>query len=105
MSIKTQIEQHLQTLQPKWLEVINESHQHNVPEGSETHFKITVVSEQFTGVNLVQRHRMIYTLLQEEMAREVHALALHTYSPEEWPTSSATASPKCLGGKQRETRN
>ena len=38
-----------QQFEPNFLEVINESHQHNVPEGSESHFKVVIVSQQFIG--------------------------------------------------------
>lgn len=39
---------------PKVLQIVNESYMHNVPEGSETHFKVVVVSDQFEGVPLIQ---------------------------------------------------
>ena len=49
MKIKNLIETKLQSLQPQFLEVINESHMHNVATGSESHFKVTIVSDQFNG--------------------------------------------------------
>lgn len=49
MTIKNVIETKLQVLQPQFLEVINESHKHNVPVGSESHFKVTIVSSEFNG--------------------------------------------------------
>lgn len=86
-------------LSPVHLEVVNESHQHNVPPGSESHFKVVLVSDAFTGKRQVQRHQMIYGVLAQELSGGVHALALHTYSPDEWsgPTS-VPDSPRCLGG-------
>lgn len=45
-------------------EVINESHMHSVPKGAETHFKVVVVSDQFDGLSLLQRHREVNTVLQ-----------------------------------------
>jgi len=89
-------------LSPHHLEVINESHKHNVPPGSESHFKIVVASKQFEGQGLVQRHRGVYALLNDEMSRKlVHALALHTYTPAEWDAQvSPKASPPCAGGEK-----
>lgn len=84
-------------LQPLHLEVINESHMHNVPPGSETHFKVVVVSEAFAGKRLVQRHQLVYAIVAEELRGGVHALALHTHLPAEWQ-GQAPASPACLGG-------
>ena len=90
-------------LAPVHLEVINESHRHNVPAGSESHFKIIVASASFESLGLLQRHRQVYALLNDEMSRKlVHALALHTYTPAEWEKDSAAkASPPCLGGEKK----
>lgn len=99
-TIYRQIESKLKAeLQPTYLEVINESHQHRVAPGSETHFKIVVVSEQFGAKNAVARHRIIYRLLQEEMQNGLHALALHTYTSQEWSQlqGSVPDSPPCAG--------
>lgn len=84
---------------PQHLEVVNESHQHNVAPGSESHFKVTLVSSAFVGRRQVQRHQAVYGVLAEELSGGVHALALHTYAPEEWQgPKSVPASPECLGG-------
>lgn len=86
---------------PIHLEVTNESHKHNVPPGSESHFKVVLVSAEFVGKRQVQRHQAIYATLAEELAGGVHALALHTYSPEEWLADQAVPeSPQCLGGSK-----
>jgi BolA protein len=101
MSIQSDIEAKLQQeLQPVHLEVVNESSNHNVPPGSESHFKVTVVSEIFAGKLPVARHRRVNQVLAEELANKIHALALHTYTPEEWAETSGQApvSPPCLGG-------
>lgn len=84
--------------------VENESHMHSVPPNSETHFKVTVVSSSFAGKNRVRRHQAIYSILQDELNNGVHALALHTYSPEEWEHRSGDAptSPNCMGGSKHE---
>lgn len=100
MSIKNSIETKLQSLQPQFLEVVNESHQHNVPAGSESHFKVTIVSDAFQGKMLVARHRMVNQILADELAQSIHALVLHTMTMEEWFEKSGTRndSPPCLGG-------
>jgi len=89
-------------LQPEFLQVVNESHMHSVPENSETHFKVVVVSDCFSGKRLVQRHQKIYGVLAAWMQNGIHALALHTYTPTEWATSSAApTSPNCMGGSKK----
>ena len=81
----------------------NESHMHNVPAGSESHFRLVVVSDEFESLNLVARHRTINKLLREELAGPVHALALHTFTTDEWRArgESAQQSPDCMGGANR----
>lgn len=82
------------------LEVINESDRHNVPPGSESHFKLVLVADAFEGVGLLARHRLINTLLAAELAGPVHALTLHAYTRAEWEArmGKAPMSPPCLGG-------
>jgi BolA protein len=101
MQIQQQIEERLrETFAPLHLEVENESHMHNVPEGSESHFRVVLVSDQFEGKPLLQRHRAVNGILAEQLTGGVHALALHTMTPEEWFAKGGTAptSPPCLGG-------
>lgn len=83
---------------PLHLEVVNESYMHAVPADSETHFKVTLVSPAFAGLRQVQRHQAVYRELAQELAGPVHALALHTFNPDEWQTAAVPASPHCLGG-------
>lgn len=84
---------------PLHLEVVNESHMHNVPPGSESHFKVTLVSDRFEGQMLIKRHRAVNQALGDIMD-SIHALALHTMTPEEWFAKGGQApeSPPCLGG-------
>lgn len=74
-------------LAPSLLKVVDESEKHKghggYREGGETHFHVTVVSDQFDGKSRVDRQRMVYALLAEEMADRVHALALTTKAPGE----------------------
>jgi len=84
------------------LEVINESHKHNVPEGAESHFKVVIVSSAFEGKKLVARHRLLNGILAKILSTHIHALALHTITKEEWSISQeAPGSPPCLGGGAR----
>ncbi|WP_041522607.1 BolA family protein [Gilvimarinus agarilyticus] len=84
---------------PEHLAVVNESHMHSVPPNSETHFKVTLVSEALTGKRQVQRHQLVYGALAEQLQGPVHALALHTFSPDEWAREQQVPdSPHCLGG-------
>jgi len=88
-------------LSPEHLEVINESHMHNVPEGSESHFKVVIVSDEFKDKMLVARHRMVNKVLEEELKGSIHALALHTMTMEEWfEKGKAAESPPCEGGSK-----
>jgi BolA protein len=99
MSIQAVIEEKLQALEPTHVAVENESHRHAVPANSETHFKVTVVSEHFQGLMPVKRHQRLYALLADELAGPVHALALHLYTPQEWAARNETRpdSPNCRG--------
>ncbi|OUS29425.1 BolA family transcriptional regulator [Gammaproteobacteria bacterium 45_16_T64] len=108
MEVQSAIENKLQSaFELNHLTVENESHMHNVPANSETHFKVVAVSTAFDGKRAVARHQMIYKVLAEEVEGPVHALAIHTYTPEEWQTSeaSAPASPTCKGGTHHDPLN
>ncbi len=74
-------------LSPTRLDIEDQSDRHighggAHPEG-ETHFHVTVVAEAFAGKSRVERQRMVYALLQDEMAERVHSLALTTLTPQE----------------------
>jgi len=78
MTMQQRIESTLALLQPEHLQVLDESHMHS--RGSQTHYKAVVVSE---------------------LMGEFHALALHTYTPQEWAEiDGAPASPTCAGGSK-----
>lgn len=100
MTMREQILQALDALQPGHLEVLDESHMHS--RGQQTHFKAIIVSSLFAGLNAVKRHQKVYASLGELMG-QFHALALHTYTPEEWAAQGvAPASPTCKGGSQHD---
>lgn len=94
------IEQKLESaLSPSHIQVINESSGHNVPEGSESHFKVILVTQAFEGLRQIQRQQKVYQLLADELAGSVHALTMQTLTPSEWQAdASITPSPQCLGG-------
>lgn len=87
---------------PSVLEVINESHGHNVPAGSESHFKVVVVSDKFDGQRSLQRHRSVNEVLQAELAGQIHALSIVAYTPAQWADKGGAtpASPPCRGGSK-----
>ena len=87
---------------PQQLQVINESHMHSVPPGSESHFKVLVVSAAFAGQNRVARHRAVNKAVAEELASAVHAFSMDALTPEEWQArgGTMTPSPVCGGGSK-----
>lgn len=85
MCIQNIIEDKLnQELKPYYLEVVNESHLHNVTPGTESHFKLIVVSQTFDGMRLLARHRVINQLLKQELKNHIDAVFMHTYTKSEW---------------------
>ncbi|XP_065652625.1 bolA-like protein 1 isoform X2 [Hydra vulgaris] len=91
-----------EALKPSYLDVINESFMHNVPKDAETHFKVVVVSKEFDGKPLIQRHRFINDLLKQELLAGVHALSIQAKTPEQWAQNcNVSLSPPCLGGSKK----
>lgn len=86
--IKDRIIQKLQlSFNPQMLEVIDESERHRGHAGyneqGESHFEVRIVADSFEGKSRVERHRMIYTTLQAELAERVHALSIKAFTPAE----------------------
>ena len=103
VTIHERIEQKLTSaLEPAHLDVENESRMHSVPPGSETHFKVMVVSGAFEGMGLVDRHRRVHEILRDELKGGVHALTIRAKTPAEWEREEPGAfrSPPCLGGSK-----
>ena len=106
MTVQNQIESKLtEGFELLHLEVLNESDGHNVPPGSESHFKVVLVSPEFESLRLLARHRRVNEVLADELAGSVHALAIHTYTDAEWRQRFAETpmSPPCLGGSKEDT--
>tara|TARA_B100000678_G_scaffold58348_1_gene47073 strand:- start:706 stop:1020 length:315 start_codon:yes stop_codon:yes gene_type:complete len=100
VNVQQQIESKLSSLEPLHLEVVNESDNHNVPDGSQSHFKVVIVTEQFNDAGRVARHRMVNRILEDELRGPIHALAIHAYTRTDWEErfGKAPMSPPCLGG-------
>ncbi|KAI0728149.1 bola-like protein-domain-containing protein [Fomitopsis betulina] len=96
--VATSIRDKLSALQPSELNITNDSwqHRHHAPMraqgggSGETHFSIQVVSEQFRGKTTMQRHRLIYSMLSDELSQGLHALSLKTKTPEEVQSQAAS---------------
>jgi BolA family transcriptional regulator, general stress-responsive regulator len=92
-------------LKPEHLELRDDSGQHSVPKGSESHWALLIVSGAFEGLSRVARHRAVYQAVANEMAAGMHALKLETFTPAEWSARGASAAaeaPPCLGGSKRD---
>ena len=53
-------------------------------DGDGLHFTAIIVSNEFTGKRLVQRHQLVYAALGDRMREEIHALSMHTLTPDEF---------------------
>mmetsp|Transcript_63391 Transcript_63391/g.72632 ORF Transcript_63391/g.72632 Transcript_63391/m.72632 type:complete len:128 (+) Transcript_63391:167-550(+) len=103
ISIKDKLET---KFQPSHLEILNESHKHSVPKNSETHFKVVVITDQFEGKKLIERHRAVQECLKEELESGVHALSIVAKTSQQWENSNVvTPSPNCLGGSKHDSKN
>lgn len=92
MSVKETMRAKLETgLQPISLDVIDDSAKHaghilhpgGVEPKGETHFTVKVVSEAFAGKSRIERHRMVNAILADDLAADVHALAIQAKAPGE----------------------
>ena len=77
------------------LKLSYESFMHNVPEGSESHFKIVIVSQDFLNLTMIQRHKLVYKKLDNLMT-EIHALSIHAFDENEFKLNPIILdSPEC----------
>jgi len=60
----------------------------DVQTDGQGHYEATVISTLFAGKRSLQRHQMVYATLGTRVGREIHALALKTFTPEEWQNGS-----------------
>lgn len=76
----------LAALEPETVDILDESGKHVGHEGAKGgggHYQLVIVSPRFEGANRMARHRMIYEALGPMMQREIHALAIQAYAPNE----------------------
>jgi BolA protein len=72
---------------PRHLEVIDESHLHAGHAGAKSgagHYRALIVSAKFSGISRIERQRLVYAALADEMGPEIHALSMTTLAPDEW---------------------
>jgi BolA protein len=109
MSMQERIENKLlEHLAPERMRLANESYQHNFPKGSETHWNLIIVSERFEALSLVDRQRLVYKALGDELRAGIHALTMKTLSPKEWDDAGGEVTnpaPRCLGGSKASSSN
>jgi BolA protein len=75
------------------LEIMDESWKHAGHAGAASgggHFILLVVSDRFEGVSLLDRNRLVFGILKDEMKGEIHALAIKAMTPEEWKRRTAS---------------
>lgn len=100
--MSARIEGKLQSLAPLHMVLLNESHQHSGP-GAETHWNLVIVSQDFVGKRLLQRHRTVYGVLGDELRGGIHALTMKTLTPTEFAAQGGevdNVSPPCGGGSK-----
>ena len=76
------------------VEVIDESHLHAGHAGAQGgagHFRATIVSDRFEGLNRVKAQRLVYEALDDEMGAEIHAFAMKTLTPTQWKAEGQAA--------------
>ena len=85
MSTIERIQRQLASLAPENLDIVDESSKHAGHEGAKGggHYQMTIVSSQFRGKSTMGRHRMVYAALSGMMHKEIHALSIKAYTPEE----------------------
>eukprot|EP01017_Pseudomicrothorax_dubius_P036824 TRINITY_DN5314_c0_g2_i2.p1 TRINITY_DN5314_c0_g2~~TRINITY_DN5314_c0_g2_i2.p1 ORF type:complete len:114 (+),score=5.18 TRINITY_DN5314_c0_g2_i2:41-382(+) len=89
-------------LRASHIDIMDESHKHRAGKGAESHFKVLVVSKEFDGQSPVERHRVVTSLLSEELSGGLHALSIVARTPEEWqPDAKLDPSPACRGGEKK----
>ncbi|SCY64001.1 transcriptional regulator, BolA protein family [Nitrosospira sp. Nl5] len=80
------IRQKLAVLDPEQVEIVDQSARHAGHEGAKGgggHYILTIVSRKFCGKSTLVRHRLVYALLNEMMHKDIHALSVKAYTPEE----------------------
>jgi BolA protein len=89
------------SLKPVFIDVIDESHMHNVARGAQSHFKVILVANTFEGTPRIERHRCVDRALGD-LRPLIHALSLKLYTTTEWERRDrqTSDSPLCRGGER-----
>ena len=87
MKVANEIRARLASLEPKRLDLVDDSARHvghagARPEG-ESHFRLLIVADAFTGYSRIERQRMVYRALGDLLETDVHALSITALSPVE----------------------
>ncbi len=86
MDLAETIRERLAALDPQSMDLLDESGEHAGHAGAKaggSHFRLTIVSPRFSGKDKITRHRMVYEVLGPLMHREIHALAIRAFAPDE----------------------
>ena len=86
MNLAAAIHERLSALEPQSIDLLDESGKHAGHAGAKaggSHFRLTIVSARFAGHGKLARHRMVYAALGPLMKREIHALAIQAFAPDE----------------------
>ena len=66
------------------LDIIDVTHKHSKhPQSNGFHIKLEIISKDFEGMNLVERHRLIYNVLDSMIKKEIHAISINAKTPKE----------------------
>ena len=87
MNVEHAIRERLAVLEPVTLELHDESAEHAGHAGAASgggHWQLTIVSDAFRGMSPVARHRMVYEALGDLMKRDIHALKIEAFAPEQF---------------------
>jgi len=86
VSLAATIRERLAALDPQSMDLLDESGKHaghaDAKAGG-SHFRLTIVSPRFSGKDQITRHRMVYEVLGPLMQRDIHALAIRAFAPDE----------------------
>lgn len=86
--MKERLERRLtEALSPSYVEVNDDSAAHvghaGALPGGETHFTVVVVSKSFENKSKLERHRMVYKIINDEFSSSLHALVINPLTPAE----------------------
>jgi BolA protein len=87
MSIAELITRKLAALEPQRVRIVDESARHAGHAGARDgggHYVLTIVSSRFAGKPPLARHRLVYDALRDMMHKNIHALSVKAYTPEEF---------------------